>query len=76
MFGKITEPVIFFLWVSQKCRLMEEWCLILSVTPNQKNIYGAALAFIAIMYGIIKVIIAVASLLATIPIPGNGRNPQ
>ena len=31
------------------------------IVPNQKNIYGAALALIAIMY----VIIAVASLLAT-----------
>ena len=36
-----------------------------SVLPNQKNIYGAALALIAIMYGIMQGIIAVASLLAT-----------
>ena len=44
--------------------------------PNQKNIYGAALALIAIMYGSVKGIIAVASLLATMAIPGNGRGPQ
>ena len=33
--------------------------------PNQKNIYGAALALISIMYRIMQGIIAVASLLAT-----------
>ena len=33
--------------------------------PNQKNIYGVALALIAIMYGIMQGIIAVASLLST-----------
>ena len=37
-----------------------------SLLPNQKNVYGAALALIAIMYGIMQGIIAVASLLATI----------
>ena len=45
-------------------------------TPNQKNIYGAALALIAIMYGIMQVIIAVASLLATMALYGNDRDPQ
>ena len=40
--------------------------------PNQKNIYGAALAFIEIMYGIMQGIIAVASLLATMALYGNG----
>ena len=44
--------------------------------PNQKNIYGAALALIAIMYGIMQGIIAVASLLATLALYGNGRDPQ
>ena len=44
--------------------------------PNQKNIYGAALALIAIMYGIMQGIIAVASLLATMALYGNGRDPQ
>ena len=47
-------------------------CLIL----NQKNIYGAALALIAIMYGIMQGIIAVASLLATMALYGNGKDPQ
>ena len=46
------------------------------VTPNQKNIYGAAQALIAIVYGIIQGIIAVASLLATMVILENGRDPQ
>ena len=45
-------------------------------SPNQKNIYGAALALIAIMYGIKQGIIAVASLLATMALYGNGRDPQ
>ena len=36
-----------------------------TANPNQKNIYGAALALIAIMYGIIQGIIAVASLVET-----------
>ena len=31
---------------------------------------------IAIMYGIIQGIIAVASILATMAIPGNGKDPQ
>ena len=44
--------------------------------PNQKNIYGAALALIAIMYGSMQGIIAVASLLATMHNPGNGMDPQ
>ena len=44
--------------------------------PNQKNIYGAALALIAIMYGIMQGIIAVASLWATMALYGNGRDPQ
>ena len=44
--------------------------------PNQKNIYDAALALIAIMYGIMQGIIAVASLLATMALYGNGRDPQ
>ena len=44
--------------------------------PNQKNIYGAALALIAIMYGIMQGITAVASLLATMALYGNGRDPQ
>ena len=44
--------------------------------PNQKNIYGAALALIAIMYGITQGIIAVASLLATMALYGNGTDPQ
>ena len=44
--------------------------------PNQKNIYGAALALIAIMYGIMQGIIAVASLLATMALYGNGKDPQ
>ena len=44
--------------------------------PNQKNIYGAALALIAIMYGIMQNIIAVASLLATMALYGNGKDPQ
>ena len=44
--------------------------------PNQKNIYGAALALIAIMYVIMQGIIAVASLLATMALYGNGRDPQ
>ena len=44
--------------------------------PNRKNIYGAALALIAIMYGIMQGIIAVASILATMALYGNGRDPQ
>ena len=44
--------------------------------PNQKNIYGAALALIAIMYGIMQGIIAIASLLATMALYGNGKDPQ
>ena len=44
--------------------------------PNQKNIYDAALALIAIMYGSMQGIIAVASLLATKHNPGNGIDPQ
>ena len=44
--------------------------------PNQKNIYCAALALIAIMYGITQGIIAVASLLATMALSVNDRNPQ
>ena len=44
--------------------------------PYQKNIYGAALALIAIMYGIMQGIIAVTSLLATMHNPGNGMDPQ
>ena len=44
--------------------------------PYQKNIYGAALALIAIMYGIMQGIITVASLLATMHNPGNGMDPQ
>ena len=48
----------------------------LVVIPNQKNIYGAALALIAIMYGIMQGIIAVASILATMALYGNGRDPQ
>ena len=40
--------------------------------PNQKNINGAALALIAIKYGIMQGIIAVASLLATMALYGNG----
>ena len=44
--------------------------------PNQKNIYGAALALIAIMYGIMQGIIGVPSLLATMALYGNGRDPQ
>ena len=44
--------------------------------PNQKNIYGAALALIAIMYGSMQGIIAVTSLLATMHNPGNGMDPQ
>ena len=39
--------------------------------PNHKNIYGPALALIAIKYGIIKGIIAVASLFSTMAIPRN-----
>ena len=50
--------------------------LTLRYLPNQKNIYGAALALIAIMYGIMQGIIAVASLLATMAIYGNGRDLQ
>ena len=45
-------------------------------SPNQKNIYGAALALIAIVYGSMQGIIAVASLLATMHIPGIGMDPQ
>ena len=52
---------------------MQEW---LNAKPNQKNIYGAALALIAIMYGSMQGIIAVASLLATMHNPGNGMDPQ
>ena len=44
--------------------------------PNQRNIYGAALALIAIMYDITQGIIAVASLLATMALYGNGTDPQ
>ena len=44
--------------------------------PNQKNIYGAALVLIAIMYGSMQGIIAVASLLATMHNPGNAMDPQ
>ena len=44
--------------------------------PYQKNIYGAALALIAIIYGIMQGIIAVACLLATMHNPGNGMDPQ
>ena len=44
--------------------------------PNQKNIYDAPLALIAIMYGSMQGIIAVASLLATMALYGNGRDPQ
>ena len=44
--------------------------------PNQKNICGAALALIAIMYGIMQGIIAAASLLATMALYRNGRDPQ
>ena len=44
--------------------------------PNQKNIYDTALALIAIMYGIMQGIIAIASLLATMALYGNGRDPQ
>ena len=47
-----------------------------SLKPNQKNIYGAELALIAIMYGSMQGIIAVASLLATMHNPGNGMDPQ
>ena len=47
----------------------------MSAIPNQKNIYGAALALIAIMYGSMQGIIAVASLLATMHNPGNGMDP-
>ena len=51
--------------------------LVHNVQPsNQKNIYGAALALIAIMCGIMHGIIAVASLLATMALYGNGRDPQ
>ena len=46
----------------------------LGLHPNQKNIYGAALALIAIMSGIMQGIIAVASLLATMALYGNGRD--
>ena len=46
------------------------------VVPNQKNIYVVALALIAIMYGSMQGIIAVASLLATMHNPGNGMDPQ
>ena len=52
-------------------RMLGKW-----LDPNQKNIYGAALALIAIMYGIMQGIIAVASLLATMALYGNGRDPQ
>ena len=44
--------------------------------PIRKNIYGAALALIAIMYSIMQGIIAVASLLATMALYGNGKDPQ
>ena len=44
--------------------------------PNKKNIYGATLALIAIMNGIMQSIIAVASLLATMALYGNSRDPQ
>ena len=47
-----------------------------SVVPNQKNIYGAALALIAFMNGIMQGIIAVASYLPTMALYGNGRDPQ
>ena len=53
---------------------MNEVCILL--LPNQKNIYGAALALIAIMYGSMQGMIAVASLLATMALNGNGRDPQ
>ena len=43
---------------------------------NQKNIYGAALDLIAVMYGIMQGIIAVASILAAMALYGNGRDPQ
>ena len=46
------------------------------VDPNQKNIYGAALSLIAVMYGIMQGIIAVVSLLATMHNHGNGMDPQ
>ena len=44
--------------------------------PNQKNIYGAALALIAIMYGSMQGIVAVASILATMALCGNCRDPH
>ena len=44
--------------------------------PNQKNIYDAAMALIAILYGIMQGIIAVASILAAMAHFGNGRDPH
>ena len=55
-----------------KCFSNTCWLLL----PNQKNIYGAGLALNAIMYDIMQGIIAVASLLATIALYGNGSDPQ
>ena len=52
----------------------QEQCL--QQYPNQKNIYGAALDSIAIMYGIMQGTIAVAFLLVTMALYGNGMDPQ
>ena len=59
-------------WHHSSCHSQERQQLL----PSQKNIYGAALALIAIMHGIMQGIIAVASLLSTMALYGNGRDPQ
>ena len=65
---------------SKSCAYCDLWkyraCCCNMQVPNQKNIYDAALALIAIMYGIMQGIIAVASLFATMTLYRNGRDPQ